>query len=51
MDKFNIRFIKNNNKIYLLAEDVASFIKEIASTEETDVRNRLNEAASNLMKE
>lgn len=39
-----------DNKIYLLIDDVAEFIKDIASTETMDVRNRLEQAAANVLK-
>jgi hypothetical protein len=45
-----MRFIITNNSAYLKCEDVVNYIKLIASTEETDVRNRLTEAADNLQK-
>lgn len=44
----NLRFIKIKDVIYFRAEDVASYIRELASTEETDVRKRLNLAALKL---
>ena len=47
---FNIRHVNIKGITYLRAEDVVSYIQEIAATEETDVRNRLNEAANNLRK-
>lgn len=34
--------------IYVRLEDIITYMKEIASTEETDVRNRLNEAADKM---
>lgn len=45
----NIRFIMHKGVKYLRAEDVAKFIAEAASGEETDVRNRFNEAAFSLI--
>ena len=46
-----MRFLKkNNNKIYIRKEDVYNYLMEMASTEESDVRNRLEEAATNLDK-
>ena len=36
---------------YLRSEDVVSLIRDVAATEETDVRNRLNEFADNLERE
>jgi hypothetical protein len=46
----NIRHVHANGTTYLRLEDVVSYIREIAGSEETDVRNRLNEAANNLTK-
>jgi hypothetical protein len=34
---------------YIRVQDVASFIRKIGETEETDVRNRLDQAAENLI--
>lgn len=50
-EKVDIRFVKANGAVYLLAEDVANYIRNLAGGEETDVRNRLNEAAKNLHNE
>lgn len=47
--KFIFRFIDGRNARYLHAADVAAFIRELAGGEETDVRNRLNAAADNLV--
>ena len=46
--KFQMRHVLANGTTYLRLEDVVTYIQQIAATEETDVRNRLNEAASNL---
>lgn len=46
----SMRFVKVSGAMYLRVEDVASFIQEIASGEETDVRNRMKEAADNLVR-
>lgn len=43
-----VRFVMVRGVSYLRAEDVAEYIRRLGSTEETDVRTRLNEAASNL---
>lgn len=43
-----IRYIINRNKKYLLEDDVIDYLRELAGSEETDVRNRLNQAASNI---
>lgn len=44
----NVRYVIVCGVCYLRVEDVAVLIRELGSTEETDVRNRLNDAASNL---
>jgi hypothetical protein len=49
-EKKDIRFIKHNDAVYLRLEDVAAFVRDIGATEETDVRNRLNDAAINIEK-
>lgn len=46
--KVQIRMISANGATYLRQEDVVTYIQEIATTEETDVRNRLLQAANNL---
>lgn len=44
-----VRFVKTSlGVVYLRKEDVVDFLRDFAATEETDVRNRLNEAASNI---
>lgn len=43
-----VRFVRFEGITYLRAEDVAAYLREVAGAEETDVRNRLNEAARNL---
>jgi hypothetical protein len=49
-EKVDIRYVKANGTTYLRAEDVATYIRNIAGGEETDVRNRMNEAANNILK-
>jgi hypothetical protein len=44
----NARYMRVNGVIYFRAEDVAAYVRSLGSTEETDVRNRLNEAANAL---
>lgn len=44
----NIRYTKVGGAIYFCAEDVVNYIRTIAATEETDVRWRLYQAATNL---
>lgn len=43
-----IRSVTVRNVKYLRCEDVVEFIRDLASTEETDVRNRLEQMAYNL---
>ncbi len=45
-----MRFVNIKGSIYIRKEDIVEFIREIAGAEETDVRNRLNEAATNINK-
>jgi hypothetical protein len=48
---FQFHCVKHpGNKTYLLIDDVVQFLREMAATEETDVRNRLEEAAANVLK-
>lgn len=49
MSQINIRSVFVNGRHYLRAEDVSSYIQELAGAEETDTRNRLIEAARNLL--
>jgi hypothetical protein len=49
-DKFSLRFVDVHGVRYLRLEDVAAFVRELGGSEETDVRNRLNEAADYLLK-
>lgn len=48
MTTINLRTITVKNIVYIRADDVVCFLKEIASTEETDTRNRLHKAADGL---
>lgn len=48
MTNFNIRCVEVDKIVYLRQEDVINLIKDFASSEETDVRNRLYELANNL---
>ena len=36
-----MRFVRANSAIYLRQEDVIEYLRNIAATEETDTRNRL----------
>jgi hypothetical protein len=47
-DRRNVRYVTVRGVRYLRIEDVADIIRELGATEETDVRNRLDEAARNL---
>lgn len=44
----NVRYVVVKGEKYLRAEDVANYLRELASTEETDTRNRLCAAAQSL---
>jgi hypothetical protein len=48
-DKIKVRTVNIRGAVYIRAEDVANYIREFASTEETDVRTRANTAADNLL--
>jgi N-acyl-L-homoserine lactone synthetase len=52
MDKeqATMRFIRLNEKLYIRKEDVIAYMLEIASTEETDVRLRIEQACANIQK-
>lgn len=43
-----VRYVIVRGVRYLHAEDVAALIREVGTTEETDVRNRLNELAERV---
>ena len=43
-----MRFVIVKRARYLRVEDVAEYLRELAGSEETDVRNRINEAADAL---
>jgi hypothetical protein len=49
-DKRDIRYIVIKGTTYVRLGDIISYVEEIAATEETDVRNRLRQATSNLQK-
>lgn len=44
-----MRCIMVKGVVYYRDEDVAEYLRTLGSTEETDVRNRLNEAAAHLV--
>lgn len=48
--KMKVRYVVVGGARYLRVDDVATLIREIGSTEETDVRTRLYKAAYNLEK-
>lgn len=43
-----MRYVEVRGVRYLRLEDVATFIRELSGGEETDVRNRLKEAAHQI---
>jgi hypothetical protein len=47
---FPFRFVEVRGVRYLRLDDVASFVRELGNAEETDVRNRLAEAAVQLVR-
>jgi len=47
--EFQLRVIEVNGHRYLRIEDVAAFVRELGGGEETDVKNRLEEAAAGLL--
>jgi hypothetical protein len=49
-EKMRVRYVVVRGVRYLHVDDVAEFIREAGGGEETDVRNRLTEAAHNLTK-
>jgi hypothetical protein len=49
MTKINIRFIVTKKGVYLKQEDVLNYFRELAGTEETDVRNRMEQAINNII--
>lgn len=46
--KFNLRFVVVRGVRYLRLDDVAILLRDLGSTEDTDTRRRLDEAARNL---
>lgn len=48
--KADLRYVTVRGVRYLRVDDVAAYIRELGGGEETDVRNRLKEAARNLEK-
>jgi hypothetical protein len=45
---FQLRFVEIRGVRYVRLNDVTALIRELGSTEETDVRERLNEAARRI---
>jgi hypothetical protein len=43
-----LRTVIYKGKLYFERDDILEYLREFASTEETDVRNRLQEAIDNL---
>jgi hypothetical protein len=50
-DTANVRFVTVRGVRYLRAEDVASYLREVAGSEPTDTRERLQAAAARLSAE
>lgn len=48
---FSFRFVEVRGVRYLRLDDVVAFLRELGGTEETDVRNRLEEAARRITRE
>ena len=48
MNQHNIRFLEVQGVLYLRAKDVKEYLLALAGGEETDVRNRISQAAENL---
>lgn len=44
--KIAVRYIEHNGTHYLRLEDVVQYLRDFGSTEERDVRDRVNKAAS-----
>lgn len=49
--KKDIRFVVVRGVRYLRVDDVADYIRELGGSEETNVRNRLEQATTELVKE
>lgn len=49
--RFAMRYVTVGAVRYLRIDDVATLLRELGATEETDVRNRLEQAARNLTKD
>jgi hypothetical protein len=49
--KANIRFVTYKGTKYLRIDDVINYILELSSGEETDVRQRIESAAKELLKD
>ena len=47
-ETFPFRFVEIRGVRYLRLDDVAAFLRELGGSEETDVRNRLEEAARRI---
>lgn len=47
-EKAELRTITFKGNVYIRAEDVADYILSLGSSEETDTRNRLKQAADNI---
>jgi hypothetical protein len=49
-ERMNVRFVKIKDTVYLHAEDIVELLRELAATEETDTRKRIEELACRLVK-
>lgn len=47
-ERVQMQFVTVKGKVYIAKESIAEYILEIAGGEETDVRDRLEEAVRNL---
>jgi len=48
VEKIDFRLVRANGSIYLRKEDVIEYLLWLAAGEETDTRNRLEEAAKKI---
>ena len=49
-ETLDMRYVEVRGVRYLRSDDVAQYIRTIGETEETDVQNRLNQAATHINK-
>jgi hypothetical protein len=48
MRAWRIRFIKEEEKVYVHVDDMVSYLQELAEGEEADVKSRMLEAANSI---